>query len=98
MIHIYRFTSQFKLRNVFQSNYRKYYEFSIMLCMNMHHPNGPKADLEDEESEREAECCRLFTKNKTIMLLFLIVSKFPCCQGTEHLKINIFVLTHILFW
>ena len=62
----------------------------------MNHPNGPKADLEDEESEREAECCRLFTKNKMIMPLFLIVSKFPCCQGTEPLKTIIITVTNSL--
>ena len=46
-----------------------------MWGINMNHSNGPEADLEDEESERETECYRFFTKNKAVMFFFLIVSK-----------------------
>ena len=64
----------------------------IMLCINMNHPNGPEGDLEDEESERKTKCCRLLTNNKSIMLLFLLGSEFPCCPIIENLNCFIVII------
>ena len=65
-----------------------------MLRINMNHTNGPEGYLEEKESERKTKFCGLLTNNKSIMLLLLIGSEFPCCPIIKYL--NCFIVISII--